>query len=64
MTVIFINKILLIEFYFILFIDSSARSNLRIPNSEDDDGDPNAADVSSGSTSSVNPRPLPRVSRL
>ncbi|CAF2895654.1 unnamed protein product [Rotaria sp. Silwood2] len=44
--------------------DSPARSSLRIPHYEDDDGDPNAADVSSGSTSSMNLRPLPRVSRL
>ncbi|CAF4814333.1 unnamed protein product, partial [Rotaria magnacalcarata] len=44
--------------------DSSARSSFQFPNTEDDDGDPNAADISSGSTSSVNGRPLPRVSRL
>ncbi|CAF1120253.1 unnamed protein product [Rotaria sordida] len=44
--------------------DSAARSSLRIPHYEDDDGDPHATDVSSGSTSSMNLRPLPRVSRL
>ncbi|CAF0837193.1 unnamed protein product [Adineta ricciae] len=44
--------------------DLSCRSSLQIPNYEDDDGDSNAADVSSGSTSSANLRPKPRVSRL
>jgi hypothetical protein len=48
----------------LLFLDSSVRSSLRIPHYEDDDGDPNAADISSGSTSSTNLRPLPRISRL
>ncbi|CAF5111464.1 unnamed protein product [Rotaria sp. Silwood1] len=43
--------------------DSTARSSLRIPHNEDDD-DVNAADISSGSTSSMNLHPLPRVSRL
>jgi hypothetical protein len=47
-----------------LFLDSSTRSSLQIPHYEDDDGDPNAADISSASTSSTNHRPLPRVSRL
>lgn len=47
-----------------LYLDSSARSSLRIPHYDDDEGDPNAADISSGSTSSMNLRPLPRVSRL
>lgn len=45
-------------------IDSSVRSSLQIPHYEDDDGDPNAADISSGSTSSTNFRSFPRVSRL
>ncbi len=48
-----------------LFLDSSARSSsLQIPHYENDDGDPNAADISSGSTSSTNHRFFPRVSRL
>jgi len=49
------------EFY---FLDLSPQSSLQIPHYEDDDGDPNAGDISSGSTSSANLRPLPRVSRL
>jgi len=43
--------------------DVSNRNSLRIP-SYDDDADPNAADVSSGSTSSTNVRTIPRISRL
>jgi hypothetical protein len=47
-----------------LFLDLSTRSSLQIPHYEDDDGDPNAADISSGSASSTHFRSFPRVSRL
>jgi len=45
-------------------LDSSIRSSLQYPNSEDDDGDPDGSDVPSGSTSSINARLPLRISRL
>jgi len=44
--------------------DSSVRSSLQYPPSEDGDGDPDGSDVPSGSTSSINPRLPLRISRL
>ncbi|CAF0763087.1 unnamed protein product [Adineta ricciae] len=44
--------------------DSSVRSSLQIPNSEDDNISRNSTDASSGSISSTNPRLPLRVSRL
>jgi hypothetical protein len=44
--------------------DSSARSSSQSPQYGDDDADLNGADISSGSTSSTNPRLPLRISRL
>jgi hypothetical protein len=44
------------------FLETSERNNLRLPHYDDDDL--NAADISSGSTSSTHIRSHPRISRL